>query len=100
MRPADHELLEPGMRVRIADRLRGEELYGGDDPEELKKWCGKEVTVRRVKKYSEWMVGIVEAPEADFYIEEIECIVEDAQIEESDIPLSEFIGMKGVPVCS
>lgn len=103
MNKKDWLLLRPGMRVRIADRLRGAELYGGDDPVELQEFLGKEVTVRRVETHGDHIVLIQEDLDAAFFMEEIECIVnEDTEtsIEESDIPLNEFIGMKGVPVCS
>ena len=92
MRQEDHELLEPGMRVRIAQQLMGEELYGADDPEDYEKWLGQEVTVRYVKQYSEWIVGIEEDKDVEFYIEEIECIVDDTEITESDESIDFLLG--------
>lgn len=92
IRQEDHELLEPGMRVRIMSRLMGSELYGGDDPEELQEWCGQEVTVARVHKHSEWMVYIEEDEDACFYMEEIECIVEDTEIAESEESIDIILG--------
>lgn len=85
-------MLAPGMRVRIMPKLMGSELYGGDDPEELQEWCGQEVTVSRVNKHSEWMVYIEEDEDACFYMEEIESIVEDAELPESDESLSILLG--------
>lgn len=86
-------MLEPGMKVRIASRLVGSELYDADDPKEYEKWLGKEVTVRCVQLYRKWMVGIEEDHDLDFYMEEIDCIVEDAaDIEESDASLDMLFG--------
>lgn len=87
-------MLHPGMRVRIKQRLLGEELYGVDDPPELQKWCGKEVTVARVINPSNWMVDIEEDRHAGFYMEEIECIVEDEDVEitESDESIGILFG--------
>lgn len=93
MRQEDHDLLQPGMRVRIMPRLMGEELYEGDDPEELKEWCGQEVTVRSVLHSTEWMVCIEEDGDAEFYMEEIECVVDDIEIEESGEPISVLLGI-------
>lgn len=92
IRQEDHELLEPGMTVRIMPRLMGSELYGGSDPEELQEWCGQEVTVSRVHKHSEWMVYIEEDEDACFYMEEIECIVDNSEIPESEESLSVLLG--------
>lgn len=94
MRQEDHGLLEPGMRVRIMPRLMGYELYDADDPEEYKKWLGKEVTVRYVKQMGEWFVGIEEEKGLDFYMEEIECIVDgnDVEIAESEEPIGILLG--------
>lgn len=92
MRQEDHELLEPGMRVRVAQRLMGSELYGSDDPDEYAKWLGQEVTVRHVTRYGEWVVGIEEDKDVEFYMEEIEGIVDDAEIAESDESLSILLG--------
>lgn len=80
------------MRVRITPKLMGEELYDGDDPEALKQYCGQEVTVRKVSCYRQWMVAIEEADFAEFYMEEIECIVEETEIHESDESISTLFG--------
>lgn len=92
IRQEDHELLEPGMRVRIMPRLMGAELYGSDDPDEYAKWLGQEVTVRYVKQYSEWIVGIKEDKGVEFYMEEIECIVDDTEIAESEESIDILLG--------
>lgn len=93
IREEDHELIEPGMRVLIAEQLKGSELYGSEDPQELAEWCGKEVTVYEVENIlGIWMVRIVEDESAQFYMAEIECVVEDIEILESDEPLSIIIG--------
>lgn len=86
------------MRVRIAQKLIGEELYGVDDPVEYEKYLGKEVTVRCIKHYREWMVGIEEDESIDFYMEEIECIIDDADIKESDIPIGTLLEFTVQPV--
>ena len=77
----------------IAPELKGSELYGAEDPEELAEWCGKEATVCEVYNIlGNWMVKIEEDDTAQFYMEEIECVVEDIEILESDEPLSVIIG--------
>lgn len=91
MLQADHELLQPGMKIRIAPKLMGEELYGSDDPELMKAWCGKEATVKYVKEYDHWMVGI-EEDDVEFFMEEIECVIEDAEIDESGESLDVLLG--------
>ena len=76
------------MRVYISSELKGSEIYGGEDPECLKQWCGKEVTVREITQSgSNFPVGIEEDHDAWFCIEEIECIAYDVDIEESAEPL-------------
>lgn len=85
-------MLQPGMKVRIMPKLMGEELYGADDPEDYKQWLGQEVTVRYVKQYGEWIIGIEEDKDVEFYMEEIECIIEDTEISESDESLSILLG--------
>lgn len=92
IRQEDHDLLQPGMRVRIAQKLMGEELYGADDPEDYEKWLGQEVTVRYVKQYTEWIIGIEEDKDVEFYLEEIECIVDEAELSESDESLDTLLG--------
>lgn len=85
-------MILPGIRVLIGPELLGAELYGGEDPESLKYWCGKEVTISRVEPNGDWTAGIEEDPDAFFFIEEIECIIDDTEIDESDEPLSIIIG--------
>lgn len=92
MLQSEHELLEPGMRVRVGPRLMGHELYGADDPAPYKKWCGKEVTVSKVDKPDHWMVYIEEDDGVCFFMEEIECVIEDAEISESEEPINVLLG--------
>lgn len=73
-------------------RLMGSELYGGNDPEELQEWCGREVIVAKVRRYTQWMVYIEEYKDACFYMEEIECIVEDTEIAESEESIDILFG--------
>ena len=74
-------------------KLMGNELYGVDDPDEYKEWLCQEVTVRHVAQYGQkWMVGIEEDKDVEFYMEEIECIVEETEIPESDESLSALLG--------
>lgn len=86
-------MLQPGMRIRICTELKGNELYGAYDPEAYKKWCGQEVTVKRVSKPDHWMVDIEEG-DACFFMEEIECIVDDVEISESDTPIDALLGVR------
>lgn len=92
MRQEDHELLQPGMRVRVASRLMGAELYGSDDPPSLEKYCGQEVTVKAVRHYDHYMVAIEEEDFVEFYMEEIECVVEDTEIAESEESIDILLG--------
>lgn len=85
MRQEDHALLEPGVRVRVGPKLMGAELYGADDPEEYRKWLGQEVTVR-------WFVEIKEDDRVAFYLEEIESIIEDMEIEETTASVDDLLG--------
>ena len=80
------------MRVRIMPRLMGAELYGADDPEDYGRWLGKEATVKYVRKYKHWFVGIEEDDDVEFYMEEIECIIEDVEISESDESIDILLG--------
>ena len=92
IRREDRDLIFPGMRVLIGPELKGAELYGGEDPEFLKCWCGKEVTISKISPHGDWTAGIEEDESAFFFIEEIECIVDDIEINESDEPFSILIG--------
>lgn len=93
IRREDRDLICPGMRVLIGPELLGAELYGGEDPESLKVWLGKEVTVKNISPYGDWTFSIEEDSEADFFIEEVECIVDVyEEIEESDASLSILLG--------
>lgn len=73
-------------------RLMGAELYGADDPEDYGRWLGKEATVKYVREYEHWLVGIEEDPCIELYMEEIECIIEDAEISESDESIDILLG--------
>lgn len=88
----DRYLISPGMIVRIGPELLGSELYGGEDPESLKVWLGKEVTVAKIYPSGDWTFTIEEDGDAAFYIEEVECIVDDIEINESDASLSVLLG--------
>lgn len=92
IRREDRDLISPGMRVLIGPELLGAELYGGEDPESLKVWLGQEVTVAKIHPSGDWTFSIEEDGEAAFFIEEVECIVEDTEIEESDESLSVLLG--------
>ena len=93
MRQEDHALLEPGMRVRVGPKLMGAELYGADDPDEFRKWLGQEVTVRSVScPGDEWFVEINEDDRVAFYLEEIESIIEDTEIEETTASVDDLLG--------
>ena len=85
-------MISPGMRVLIGPELLGVELYGGEDPESLMEWCGREVTVRKISMAGDFPVGIEEDHDAWFCMEEIECIIDETEIDESDEPLSIIIG--------
>ncbi len=85
-------MISPGMRVLIGPELLGAELYGGEDPESLKVWLGKEVTVAKINPSGDWTFGIEEDGNAWFFIEEVECIVDDTEIAESDESLSVLLG--------
>lgn len=93
IRREDRNLIVPGMRVLIGPELLGVELYGGEDPESLKIWLGKEVTVKDIHPIGDWTFSIEEDDEANFFIEEVECIVDiDEEIEESDASISVLLG--------
>lgn len=92
IRREDINLLQPGMRVCISSELKGSEVYGGEDPEWLKKWCGQEVTIREILQNVDFPVGIEEDYGAWFCVEEIEHIVNDVDIEESNESLESLFG--------
>lgn len=74
------------------NRLFGLEKYGADDPDYLKVWCGHEVTVDHVERHTDWMVYIEEDDNACFFMEEIECIIEEMEIPESDESIDVLFG--------
>lgn len=96
MRKEDIGLLTPGTRVLVGPKMLGMELYGWSDPKELEKYLGKEMTVDRVreadveKTFYVDLVGTDTVP--SFIIEEIECIIPDTELEESDMDLGSLIG--------
>lgn len=81
------------MRIRIGPRLMGHELYGAEDPAEFAQYCGQEVTVRKIDKPDQWMVYIEEHDRACFFMEEVECILDDAEIDESGESLNTLLGV-------
>ena len=81
------------MRIRIGPRLMGRELYGAEDPAEFAQYCGQEVTVRKIDKLDQWMVYIEEHDMACFFMEEVECILDDAEIDESGESLNALLGV-------
>lgn len=81
------------MRIRIGPRLIGHELYGAEDPAEFAQYCGQEVTVRKIDNPHQWMVYIEEHDRACFFMEEVECILDDAEIDESGESLDALLGV-------
>lgn len=91
-------LLTPGTIVRVGDKFLGKELYNIADPKEMAKFLGTNVTVSSVKEYGFGNVQLTEVyfDEGDgvyFLIEEIEGIVEDKPLEESDMSIEDFLGI-------
>lgn len=100
MRKEDAHLLIPGTVVRIGDRFWGRKLYGIDDPEEMEEFLGREVTVKSVQvgDYNNHKLIEVYFEEYEgwyFLIEEIEGIIEDRELEESEMSIEEFLGVGG-----
>lgn len=88
MKREEHSLIEPGMTIRIGHELHGND-YGADNPEELRQWFGKEVTVKKVDTAFDPMVWIEEDVHAQFFMEEIECIVDnEEELDESDMDIT------------
>lgn len=92
IRQEDYELIEPGMRVRIMPRLFGEELYGAEDPPSCARYLGQEVTISKKENHNFPCIFIEEEDGVAFYMEEIECIVSETEIDESDAPISVLLG--------
>lgn len=96
MTKEDVGLLTPGTRVLIGPRLMGSELFGWEDPPELEQFLGTVVTITRVEKSYDENTYTVETEEnqsgSSFILEEIECIIPDEELEESDMDLSCLIG--------
>ena len=97
MRKEDAKLLTPGTKVQIGSRLLGGELYGWEDPSELKQFLGTIGTVVRVNESHDSKTYTVEIEENDtgtsFILEEIEYIVPETELEESDSSISDLLGL-------
>lgn len=97
MRKEDVKLLTPGTKVQIGSRLLGGALYGWEDPFELKQFLGTIGTIARVDESHDSKTYTVEIEEngsgASFIIEEIECIVPEAELEESDSSIRDLLGL-------
>lgn len=94
----------PGARVRIGNRFRGHELYDADDPEHYAKYFGCEATVKKSSEYGDepliFLTDIEGFPgeEAEFFVEEIDSIVgdENIDIEEGEESLDDLFKMLGI----
>lgn len=100
MRKEDAELLTPGTLVRVGNEFLGKKLYKIVDPEEMRKFLGTIITVKDVRPFTYGGHELTEVhfDEGDgryFLIEEIDGIVEDKDIEESDISIEDFLGIGG-----
>lgn len=97
MRKEDAKLLTPGTKVQIGSRLLGGELYGWEDPSELKQFLGTIGTVVRVNESHDSKTYTVEIEEngtgTSFILEEIEYIVPETELEESDSSISDLLGL-------
>ena len=95
MRVEDFDLISPGMRVRIGPKLLGEALYSADDPQEYVKYLGQEVTVLETFKSGDLRYVRIDsgADDCTFLIEEIECIIDDVEIPESEESIAEYLGI-------
>ena len=79
-------------------KIRFREVNRIVDPPEMEEFLGQVVTVKDVKeaRYSNADLIEVYFEEGDgtyFLIEEIEEIIEDAELEESDISIEDFLGI-------
>lgn len=97
MRKEDAKLLTPGTKVQIGSKLLGDELYGWEDPHELKQFLGTIGTIARVSESHDGKTCTVEIEEngtgTSFIIEEIECIIPDTELEESDSSINDLLGL-------
>lgn len=98
MLPEEHEMLVPGTHVMIGPELRGNELYGMDDPEDYEDYLLKEGTVQRVYAAAgdpTWFVEVLLDDCGDtscktFIMEEIQCICGDDFYQIEDIDADDF----------
>lgn len=97
MRKEDAKLLTPGTKVQIGSRLLGGELYGWEDPSELKQFLGTIGTIVRVNESHDSKTYTVEIEEngagTSFILEEIEYIVPETELEEGDSSISDLLGL-------
>lgn len=92
----DFDKIQPGMRVRIGPELLGRALYDTYDPPEYVKYLGQEATVLETLKTGCCRYVRIDNGEDDctFLIEEIECIIDDDEIPESEESIADFLGLK------
>lgn len=87
MLPFEYELIQPGTRLLVGDRLLGGELYGADDPENCEEYLGQVVTAKKIFEDTHnktWLIDIEENSHVTFFIEEIEGIADVCQNEEME----------------
>lgn len=98
MLPEEHGFLERGMRVLIGPELRGNELYGMDDPEDYLDYLCKEGVVEKVYEAHgdpTWFVDVMmddcgDLVKKNFIIEEIQCICGCESEQLDDIDMDDF----------
>jgi hypothetical protein len=92
----DFNQIQPGMRVRIGPELLGEALYGAYDPQGYVKYLGQEATVLETFKSGDLRYVRLDsgADDCTFLIEEIECIIDDVEIPESEESIADFLGIE------
>ena len=97
MRKEDVELLAPGVKVQVGSRLLGGELYGWEDPDILDTFLGEAVTIKKIERApteDTWFIYIEQSGSDDpFIIEEIECLLPDQELEESDRSINDLLGI-------
>lgn len=97
MQREDVDLLTPGTQVQVGPKLLGHELFGWADPDILNEYLGTIVTVKRVERSEDndtWYIYFEEIGTDDpFILQEIDSIVPDQELEESDASLSLLLGL-------
>lgn len=97
MRKEEVSLLVPGVRVQIGSKLLGKELYGWEDPPDLRRFLGSIGTVTKVEETSGGQTYTVTIEEnytgSLFLIEEIEYVIPDEELEESDESIDTLLGL-------